>query len=264
MLEWDISSTALGSVGTSAMFPVRMTGQVPTPPIGQDLCATGFCDGGQFYYCKGDDGHRLVRATERLFTTLADHVNIPVAPSQSVEVEGELLFGSRKHPSTEEAEAVKAFCSQASRSEFGSPSRWKASYFSSLFVFDIFIGNGDRSINNLVAYRDFSLFRILAIDFAASTLLMNPGVDIVGDRTQTRAFSSMMRLIHGFDEDAASEMISSLENVPYSFIETVLDRMPTGWLDAEVGRRFLEFWGGGSRIERLARLRAGLKDGSLC
>lgn len=252
-----------GHERAGALVPVRMTSKIPTPPVGSDMAAYGVCDDGGIYYCKDDAGHRPVRATEFLFTTLADHLNIPTAPFRAVDVEGHILFGSHQHPSTEEAVVVRRFYSNPDRNEFGGPSSWKASYFASLFVYDIFVGNFDRAGHNLVALRDGGALRVLAIDFASSTLLMRPGLDIMDGTSQTRVFAKLMRGLHGAHDDAALEMVARLESVPLSFIETVLDRMPIGWLDAGVGSRFLEFWGGDGRSGRLAVLRAGLRDGSL-
>ncbi|WP_312313248.1 hypothetical protein [Sphingobium yanoikuyae] len=247
----------------AAMLPVRLTGQIPTPPVGADLTAVGHGDDGHLYYCKDDDGHRPVRATEQLFTALADHVNIPTAATQVIEFNGQSLFGSFCHPSTDETEAVRKFISEKAHDELGGPSRWKGSYFSRLFAFDAFVGNIDRNGNNLVAYRDGAAIRILAIDFAASTLLMRPGLDTALDETSTVKFNRLMRRIHGLDEDASLEMVARLESVPLSFIESVLDRMPPTWLDAGMAQRFLEFWRDGSRSKRLAKIGAGLKDGTL-
>lgn len=245
------------------MIPVRMTGPVPTPPIGRDLTVVGYCDDGQFYYCKDDDGHRPVRATEQLFTGLAEHLSIPTASTQIVDFDGKLLFGSFQHPSTAEIEEVRRFYLEVARNELGGPSTWKSAYFSRLFVFDAFVGNFDRSGNNLVAHRDGAATRILAIDFAASTLLMRPDLNIELKHTQTAIFGRMMQARHGFDEDAAFEMIARLQSVPNSFIESVIDRMPPTWLDADLAQRFLEFWSDVSRSERLAKIGVGLKDGSL-
>lgn len=264
MLRSNVNDGKLPSAfAGTGMIPVRLTGQVPTPPIGRDVSAAGFCDDGQYYFCKDDDSHRPVRATEQLFTSLADHVNIPTAAMQIVETGGNLLFGSLRHPSTVEAEAVRRFSSEQSKNEFGAPSSWKSGYFSRLFVYDAFIGNSDRSGHNLVAHRDGGATRILAIDFAASTLLMRPSLDVILEETTTIRFGRVMRTIHGFDEDAALEMVARLQSVPRSFIESVLDRMPLTWLDAEIAQRFLEFWSDGSRSARLANIGAGLKDGSL-
>lgn len=265
MLEWDLTAAALpsGSSETDPMFPARLTGETPLQPIGADLARNGVCDDGYFYYCKDDVAHRPVRATEALLTSLAEHCGIAVADFRAVQAQGELLFGSRVHPSTEGQEAIRAFCMRQGRNELGRPTAWKAGYFSRLYAFDVFVGNADRSIQNFVAYRDAGTVHVLAIDFAASTLLMRQGMDFELNGSHTLPFGRLMSGLHGFDEDAALEMVGRLEGVPTSFIQSVVDRMPSGWLDENRAETFLEFWSEGGRSERLARLGAGLKDGSL-
>lgn len=252
----------LSQAGES-LFAPRITTQLPTPPTGRDLSAVGFFDDGAYYFCKDDDGHRPIRATEMLFYVLAEHVGIATAQCEVVEVDGRLLFGSKKSPSIVDEKEVARFVSQAARNELGGRSGWKGGYFARLFVFDTFVGNDDRSANNLVAEREGALIRIKAIDFASAGLLLRPEAKFPVSLCNTSHFARAMDTLHTFDMDAAVEMVGAQGGVPTSFIESALDRMPTEWLDAGLARRFLEFWGGSGRTERLAKLRAGLKDGSL-
>ena len=264
MERWDISTATAraGPADANPMF-LRMRAPIAADHRGADIRCYGSCDDGFIYYCKRDNGHHPVRATEALSASLAEHLGIAAAPWGPVEADGEILFGSRRHPSTEESSVVKTFCMLPEKDEIGARLPWRGSYFARLFVLDTFLGNGDRQACNLVCYREGRTVHVRAIDFAASNLLSQPGVDIQLNGSQTRLFGGIMRSIHGDGGDAANEMVERLSSVPTSFVESVLDRLPSGWLDAERALRFVEFWGGGERIERLARLGAGLKDGTL-
>lgn len=264
MARWDIS-TAVGpsrSSGPESMF-VRIRAPIPAEHLGADIRFYGAGDDGFFYYCKDDNGRRPTRATEAFSASLAEHLGIAAAPWGAVEVEGQLLFGSRQHPSTEERSAVVSFCYSPERDEIGALLPWRGSYFARLFILDAFLGNVDRQACNLVGYRDGRTLHVRAIDFAASSLLDEPGVDIRLNDSQTLHFWRIIRQIHGGGGEAAIEMVERLGSIPTSFVESALDRMPSEWLDGAQVRRLLEFWGGGERIERLARLGEGLKDGSL-
>lgn len=262
--RWRASDVAERTVlaGNGAMF-VRMQTPVPCDAIGADIRFRGWGDDSFFYHVKDDSGLRPVRATEAFCVALAEHLGIAVAPWSPIEVDGDILFGSRQDPSPAEDEDVKSFCMCAEKDEIGARLPWRGSYFARLFVLDAFLGNVDRRLGNLVGHREGRTTRVRAIDFAASPLMLRPGVDIQLDGSQTRFFWRLMRGIHGDGFDAANEMIEHLRSVTPKFVETVLDRLPPGWLDAERVSRFVEFWRGGERIERLERLGAGLRDGSI-
>lgn len=248
---------------TPSLIGVRLATPLPIPPIGADLAAYGYGDDQNLYYCKDDVGHRRVRATEFLFTALADIVKIPTAPFEIVSYNDRLLFGSQASPSSLSKFHVQRFCSEPARDEIGSPSLWKASFFSSLIAFDIFIGNVDRQACNLIAYGNRGLTQIAAIDFASTSLLIRPTVDLDLKNSATFSFRATMDAIHGDDAEAANAMLRRLESVPSASIQAILDRMPSDWLDEADARRFMEFWGGHNRVERLALIRAGLTNGKI-
>lgn len=251
------------AIETDRLFHVRMSTLSPTPPTGQDIACTGFAEDGRFYFCNNDVGHRLVRASEHIFTLLADHLNIAVPVARPIQVENDILFGSMQPESLLSLPATRDIFATRSIDELGRPDSRMGSYLSRLLAYDFFIENVDRSAHNFVAHFDGGYRKILAIDFASSTLLMRPAIDVGMPESATAKFARIMKLRHGFDGDAALEMVGRIGNVPTSFMQSAMDKLPQGWLDESTAVRFLEFWGGEDRNERLARLEASIKNGSL-
>lgn len=248
---------------TAPLFAVRMGNLCSTPPIGQDIAFAGYAEDKRFYYCKDDDGHRIVKASEHVFTCLADHLNIAVARHTAVQVSNNILFGSMQPENLVNPTSTREIFNSRAFDELGRPSPWVASYLSRLASYDFFIDNIDRSAQNFVAHIDGGFRKILAIDFASATLLMRPRIEVGLPLSVTMKFANLMKRFHGFDMDAALEMLQRIGSVPTSFMQSVMDKMPSGWLDEATAVRFLEFWGGNDRNERLARLKAGIINGSL-
>ncbi len=248
---------------TESLFWRRMSTLCSTPPVGQDLTAAGFAEDGAFYFCKADSGHRPIRATEQLFTCLAKHLNIAVAQHCPIDVGGEILFGSMQPRDLIDPTTTRNIFNARSADELGRPDKRVSGYLSRLALYDYFIDNIDRSAYNFVSHSDGGYRRLLAIDFASATLLMRPRTEVGMPSSKTANFAKLMKHVHGFDSDAALEMLERIRSVPVSFVQSVMDNMPQGWLDEAAALRFMEFWGGNDRNKRLARLEAGISNGSL-
>lgn len=241
------------------LIPHRMTGRFP-PPNGADVAFYCFTQEGPFY-CKEDKGGRQIRATEMFCTRLAGHLGVLTPHCAVIEDEdGETYFGSLSLASPAGQFEVRAALMTKQASEIGSPDPWLGSYLSSIYALDLAVANPDRSVSNfLMDVRDR---QVRAYDFASADLKALAADRFFVERTNTLSVGRVLRSIHGFDLDAALEMVKRLEATPVNVIRRFLSELPGDWLAKAEGESLCENWE--NRLgTRLAALSAGLRDGSL-
>ena len=241
------------------LIPHRMCSKFP-PPNGAHVAF--FCTTSEgIFFCKEDRDGRPIRAVEMIITRLAGHVGILTPHCAVIEGgDGETYFGSLSSNSPAAEFEVQAFLSTPSTDEVGQPLPWLSRYLSSLYAFDLFVSNPDRSMRNfLMDQRDR---RLAAFDFASADLKNLPGDRFVIEGTTTHSVGRRLRQIHGFDLDAALEMVKRLEAIPVKAIRAFVSDLPGGWISDSEGGRLCGNWTSDSGA-RLAALSAGLRDGSL-
>ena len=241
------------------LIPHRLTGRFP-PPNGADIAFYCFTQDGVFY-CKEDKRGRPIRATEMLCTRLAGHVGVLTPHCAVVEDDdGDTYFGSLALDSPAGQFEVRAALMTKQTSEIGSPDPWLGSYLSSIYALDLALANPDRSLPNfLMDVRDR---QVRAYDFASADLKALAADRFSIEGSNTLSVGRTLRSIHGFDVDAALEMIKRLEATPVKAIRRFLSELPGGWLTKAEGESLCEDWE--KRLgARLAALSAGLRDGSL-
>lgn len=267
-MDWD-KALALPTgrprirVGFDPSEPMLIPHRISTkfdPPNGADIAFVALSSGRSFY-CKDDKDGRPIRAVEMFCTRLAGEAGILTPDCAIVEDDiGRTYFGSIDVGSIASMFEVQAYLSSTTLSEVGAPDPWLGRYLSGLYVFDLFIGNIDRSPRNfLMATADRQL---RAFDFASADLKNLSGQRFLIEKTNTLSLGRRLRKIHGFDLEAALEMIKRLEVIPVKVVRRFADELPRDWLE-EVERESL-CGGWESKLgARLAALSAGLRDGSL-
>lgn len=241
------------------LIPHRLSAKFP-PLNGADTAF--FCTTAEgIFFCKEDKDGRPIRATEMLITRLAGHVGILTPHCAVIEDDdGETYFGSLSPNSPAGEFEVQAFLMRREADEIGQPRPWLGRYLSGLYAFDLFISNPDRSIRNfLMDQRDR---RLAAYDFASVDLKNLVDHRIIIEGSVTHSVGKQLRQIHGFDLEAALEMVKRLEAIPVKAIRTFLSDLPRGWIKESEGERLCGNWGTEAGA-RLAALSAGLGDGSL-
>lgn len=222
------------------------------------VCTTR--EGGTFY-CKDDQPGRPIRATEMFATRLAGHLNISTPFCSVIEREdGSTLFGSLGNESSVDGFVVKDFLSRAQPDGPTGPSTWLRRVLASLYVFDLFIGNPDRSLQNFLIERDTR--RLCAYDFADAQLASLSHQRFPVETSHTISVGKFLRRVHGYEEAYALEMIDRISAVPVEVIRTILSEMPDDWLPMDQRGDLCEVWTN-QRPLRLSALRAGLTDGTL-
>lgn len=257
-------STPAGMVTQPSLYPKRVSTVYPSAPNGADIAFMCEVAEGGTYCCKADVGNRSVRLTEWICTRLAQHLGIATAECAVVENDrGETFFGSRHHRSTLDEFRLGNFLMQPHRGELGQPVEWPGRYFSSLYALDLFLGNPDRERTNFVLVAEGTALRLCAIDFAAARLtdLSSNHFPIAPSRTVL--VGKVLRDLHGFYEDSALEMIERIGAVPAKVVESFFEEIPGDWSNESQREGICEEWSSKRVDNRLAALRAGIRNGSL-
>lgn len=218
-------------------------------------------DGAQ-YVCKTDRDDRPVRATEWFFTVLSTQLGIPTAACEIIEDDDGVatFFGSQYVESPSSEFEVRNYLSRPSRDEIGKPTAgWLPRYLAQLYALDLMIHNDDRQVCNFMLNGQ----TLLAIDFASARLDALATLRFPVASSATVGVGKQLRLIHGFDLDAALEMTNRISALPASVVEGILEPIPADWLSDSLRRGVRELWRNGQLDLRLDALRSGLRDGSL-
>lgn len=246
------------------LFPKRISTIYPGRPNGADIAFMCEVAEGGTYYCKSDRNGRQVRLTEWFCTRLAAHLGVATADCAILENEnGESYFGSLHHKSTVQDFAVGDFLRSPRKGELGQPSEWPGRYLSSLYSLDLFLNNADREMTNFALHADGLGYRLCAIDFAASRLASLTGREFPIAHGRTLPVGKLLRHVHGFFEDSALEMVDRIAGVPAGVLGGFLAEIPADWASDAQKVGIGETWSSSRMHDRLADLRAGIRNGSL-
>lgn len=246
------------------LFPVRLRTR-EIPPNGAHIEFVTRADDGNLYFCKSDKGGLPVRMREALFSLLAGEIALTTPDFRIVEDEstGETFFGSRHMPSTATEFARKRFLRTERKDELGRrlgfPSRW----LSQLYAFDLFVGNVDRSADNIIGIEDGRLLQLRPIDFAASNIARCGIVEFPDQSTETVLVGRDLRTVHSFFADSALQTLDQIKSVPLSVVSGFFDAMPSEWIDVGERERINDIWSSPKLVERLSALRSGIENGQL-
>ena len=248
-----------------SLFPLRISTIYPDLVNGADISFSCEADRGGTYYCKGDKGRRLIRATEWFCTHLAAHLGIPTPECAILEHPrtSETFFGSQQLSSLASDVELSTFLRNPQRGELGQPAEWPGAYLSGLYAFDLFVSNPDRGMNNFLLNREGLTRRLCVFDFASVDITVLAGMNFPVASDATVHIGRFLRDRHGFFRQAAFEMIDRLSAVPAETIAGFLKRMPGDWMHAEQREGICELWSGKRLGGRLAALRTGIADESL-
>ena len=233
------------------------------PPEGGQISLVGLGDDNELYYCKDDRGGWPLRMREAVFGQLARLLDLPTPDYRVIEDEdtGETFFGSRRHPSTVDEFELKRFWRKPTKDDLGRYDGFPGRWLSRLYAYDLFIGNWDRTIRNIVVQREGVSLRLCPIDFAAAELGQRSDQHFPVVSCATHRVARELSWFHGFFPDSAEGMLDQIEAVPPSVFESFFRWLPPEWINVGERETLCEFWAGDRFRKRLDALRAILKDG---
>lgn len=255
---------SLGKLGSDEpqLFYRRASTILPSPN-GKNVAFGCFDQDGHYYFCKADDGYRPVRATEIIFTRLADRLGIRTAEWAIIEHNHETFFGSRQEISSATHFQTRAYLEKSHSNELGQPANFPGEHLAQLLALDLFMGNPDRGANNFLLVKDGNFIRLCAIDFADGDLAGLGGTRFPVAGTTTTDVGRRYRQIHGQFDDAAIEMVDRIAALPASAFLQIVSEVRDDWLSADLRGGLNEVWGSPGFCRRLTALRSVLEDGTL-
>jgi hypothetical protein len=131
-------------------------------------------------------------------------------------------------------------------------------------VFDLFVRNGDRHVNQYKIFNQNRRDRIISFDFGESLFWHWPDLSLpLQSSTNTIQNIRWMFTNYGnIDMGAAKEVLDRLESLEGSAMVAEIKRLPKGWLNQRVGTAFTVWFAGRGRRGRIAEIREGLRNGS--
>jgi hypothetical protein len=191
-------------------------------------------------------------------------IGIPVPPFCTIRAQnGDILFGSRKLDDVSDSLETALFLREPSSNELGVLVCGLRELLSSIYVFDLFLQNVDRHLENYISTVRGTQRELFAIDFARSLFYEWPLNGFLSPDCNTRDTWRRLRVWHGFDERAAQITLNRLAAIKPPEVESVLREMPAHWLSAERRETLIAYCVEGGWMSRIDLLRQGLSNGSL-
>lgn len=240
-----------------SLYPIRAT-RIWSPSsstVSRPRFAT--CEDGLDYCIKHDANGWPARANEWIGTWLARAVGIAVAkPAVIRDLNGELLFGSEIYG--DDTNDNLGLFSSRSLSPEHIAHIWKT------FVFDLFIANEDRHINQYKFFYQNKNSRVISFDFEQSLFKFWPDLPLpLPEKCNTIHCIRILQTEFGSIElHISDELLNRLEAIDGASMVAEVRRLPKGWLDQRSATSFTKWFGGRLRRDRIAQIREGLRDGT--
>lgn len=252
------------------MIPCRIRRFQPFPKQAT-ANAFGFAvaEDGLRYIVKSNGINPLVCANEWVCTSVAEFLHLPVAPCKVLQFpDGQLAFGTAViDPRLSDIEAAQILLSKGLRNDLIVPELLPL--VSSIYAFDLFIGNYDRHERNFIFSLESlsgshgKIARIRAIDYDAANILDNADFDLpLSAHSSTVSTGRKIRQAHGFDIAAATTTLDRIYKGRNVMFERAMIGMPEEWLP-DAKKQELQNWASASGLEnRIGKLTQGLGNGT--
>jgi hypothetical protein len=219
---------------------------------------------GGLYYCKQDSPGRPARMTDWFCTHIAQHVGFATAECAIIEDdEGSSFFGSLHHSSSQDTFVCQNFLATPQNDEVGGRTGWVGQYLAGVFSLDFVLANPDRDTQNFVLRRDGNRLNLSPIDYASARLDLLRTRQFPIAPARTTLVGKLLQKVHGRFSESAIEMVDRIAAIPASVIEGILVGIPEDWSDATQKEGLCDAWSSSQFRDRLAALRAGIRDGTL-
>lgn len=250
----------LDGVDSLRFFPVNI---VFVDPKGLGADALGYChaDDGFDYIVKDDEQGRSIPHNEWFCTSLAEQVGIASAHCAVLrQLDGTYVFGSR-YVGDAIREPLADYLSATT------PDRAEISIIlSRILAFDHFVHNGDRHLDNFILVRQRNGYAIIPIDYSRAwmyhDMLLSPLPFSPSSNTRNAVLELKRRIGDYIRPDVCDAILDALLGVDDSSIEYILQIHPNDWLRPNQRAAILEWWKSSSRVERVQRIKQGIRDGS--
>lgn len=240
------------------LFPLRTLIEFPGTVPGADVWGKALAEDGNVYIVKGGRGDLKTPSAEWVGTRIAELVGIQAATARVIQMQsGEFLFGSRELGGAA-SQAETSLLLTASSTIPG-----LCRVLSEIYALDMFLNNIDRHEQNYLAIRSGDTYSLYAIDFSRSVFWSGPFDAFPTEVQHTRRVGRELRQRHGFDLLAATQVIDRIASLSASTAENAMSEMPNSWLSDEIREKYVVWWTGRGRVDKLQIMREGLGNGAL-
>jgi hypothetical protein len=251
-------------VDAALPLPARAV-QVDPVGLGADSDAVCHCDDNLDYVIKDRRTHRLLPHSEWFCSHLADFLGIAGPPCKVVEMpDGSKVFGSRweggvlrgpPHPRWWEL-VIAGTLDIASCS----------ATLTRLYVFDHFVHNVDRHLDNILARDQRSGIALLALDYSHAWLMNGfplPALPLSSDANTVAAQRDLARQCGPYvNLSEARRFSEQIKRVPVGRIKQIISAHPKEWLSVRLKSSILKWWSSEDMISRVEGIATGIEDGT--
>jgi len=173
------------------------------------------------------------------------------------------MFGSREIAGIADQTVTAAILTSSPLLAGDAPIPGLQSWISGLYAFDMLINNIDRHDHNYISVDVGGTRRFFAIDFGRALSFAVPIEQFQLDSHATRSTFRLIRQRHGFDLSAALAILDRILGLSSTCILDIASRMPIEWNPENTILKLSAWWSSEGLKDKIARLRKGLRDGSL-
>jgi len=254
-----------------ARAPERMNAPqlVPLDPL---FCGTAdfgsedtnegcFCGDAGTFVIKKNDVHPALSHSEWFCSSLANAVGVPQVPFNIIRhPNGACCFGSQWMNGK-----TKDWWNLAIQGsvDFGG----LAEDLSRIYVYDLFIHNIDRQLNNFMVVPHGEKHKVYSFDYSRSWLVvgfpMPPVMDIVN--SSTIKVKNWIKLNFGdfISIQVATEVLDAIATLNVARVRQIIASHPVDWLTEQQEGEIIDWWENGMASDRVAAIKVGLKNGAL-
>lgn len=213
---------------------------------------------------------RPVAAIEWICTSLAGSLDIPVPRRRVMKnpITGDLLFGSQALPDTLPEHELGQLLNTG-RMPNGLFAGNLSGLLSSIYAFDLFIGNHDRHFGNFLMSLQWSIDGstrsglLHAFDFESGDVLTRESMRLpLVESSQTLRDARLIRKAFNFDQGAASRTLTQLRKGREFMFERAMYGLPQEWLSDRQRSDLMKRVTSNAFEAEISKLEQGLSDGS--
>jgi hypothetical protein len=136
-----------------------------------------------------------------------------------------------------------------------------------LYALDLFVGNGDRHLDNVLFPQVRDETNLQVIDFSRALLYHGvppfPSPSALVADSNTASFIKQVKKFHRVSHESIERVLNVMSRVSADHVRRWAQQTPSEWTDFPEWERFVAWWESNKKNERIETIRKGIWDGSL-
>lgn len=204
------------------------------------------------------DGNGFIPASELFCYELARLLDIPTPNYDLVTMrDGTLAFGSvwegGVHHIDDQNRLIAILTGVT-------PVRDLKLFLSRVYAYDLFINNLDRHLNNYLFRESYKSLIGLAFDYSRAWYEVGAyGYESMDDKKcKTQLCHQLINECGNYEREAAVKLLDRILNIEHTAIERILKMIPDDWLEDNVKKEIITWWGSQNMADRISKLKGGV------